>query len=264
MRQRREKIVLTEEQEKFFIKTWESNDNLSASAILYENLGLERQDCYVYSKELRAKGLLRDKNIEKFPQELIDQFQLDYESGYTLKEISARHHRFVDTIRKHLLKRYGTKRLPKIQPILNGEEWRDVEGATNYQVSNLGRVYNKKTGLMIKGGKGERYVRLALIMDNGEKTHIALHRLVAHIFVPNPDNKPEVDHIDSNPLNNRASNLRWVLKEEQLENEATIQKRTEAMKKAGKNKSIKPILQKLFAIQPDKMELIKMIIDYKD
>ncbi len=263
MRQRREKIVLTEEQEQFFIKTWEGNDNVSACAILFENLGLGRWDCYVVSRELRAKGLLRDKNIEKFSQDLIDQFQLDYESGYTLKEIATRHHRYVDSIRKHLLMRYGTKRLPKIRPILDGEEWRDVEGATNYQVSNLGRVYNKKTGLMIKGGKGERYIRIALIMDNGEKTHIALHRLVAQTYIPNPDNKPEVDHIDSNPMNNRASNLRWVLKEEQLENEATIQKRAEAMKKAGKNKLIKPILQKLFALQSDKMELIKMIIDYK-
>jgi hypothetical protein len=65
-------------------------------------------------------------------------------------------------------------------------------------------------------------------------------------------------------LNNRADNLRWATREEQQENEATIRKNAEAMKKAGKNKLIKPLLRKLFALQPDKMELIKMIIDYKD
>lgn len=50
-----------------------------------------------------------------------------------------------------------------------------------------------------------------------------VHRLVAELFVPNPDNKPEIDHIDTNKLNNNANNLHWVTRKENLNNPITIQ-----------------------------------------
>lgn len=53
---------------------------------------------------------------------------------------------------------------------------------------------------------------------------MAVHRLVAMAFVPNPDNKPYVDHIDGNRLNNDASNLRWVNAAENSHNPITKQR----------------------------------------
>ena len=54
--------------------------------------------------------------------------------------------------------------------------------------------------------QGYRYVKIK--DDSGKSQARAVHRLVAQAFIPNPENKSEVDHIDSNPQNNKATNLR--------------------------------------------------------
>lgn len=91
------------------------------------------------------------------------------------------------------------------------EEFRDIKGFENYQVSNLGRIYSKKRRTCIKvkrlAGRGYYQVRLS---KEGKYYYKNLHRLVAETFLPNPDNLRTVNHINGNKLDNRLTNLEWA------------------------------------------------------
>lgn len=63
---------------------------------------------------------------------------------------------------------------------------------------------------MIKGG----YMRVGITCDNGKRSKFLVHRLIALTYLPNPNNKPEVNHIDGIKTNNNVSNLEWVTREE--------------------------------------------------
>lgn len=91
------------------------------------------------------------------------------------------------------------------------EELRDIEGFDNYQVSNLGRIYNKKKHkwLKIKKIVNSGYYQIRLSKD-GKYYYLYLHRLVASTFIPNPSNLRTVNHINGNKLDNKVSNLEWA------------------------------------------------------
>jgi hypothetical protein len=92
------------------------------------------------------------------------------------------------------------------------EIWKDIGGV--YQVSNLGRVKSVGTRISsrvmrLQTRKRDGYVCVGLVLDGHRKT-AKVHRLVAEAFLPNPDNLPNVDHINGDKANNRVENLRWA------------------------------------------------------
>ena len=92
------------------------------------------------------------------------------------------------------------------------EHWKVVEGTYGaLEVSDLGRVKsNLRDGRILKTQIDKKgYHRLRMTIKR-EKRTFKLHRIVAQAFIPNPDNKPQVNHIDGNKDNNAASNLEWV------------------------------------------------------
>jgi hypothetical protein len=89
----------------------------------------------------------------------------------------------------------------------DNEKWANIEEFQNYEVSNLGRVKNKKSGRILKPCKSGGYIVVGL--SKIKVKTMQLHRLVAKAFIPNPENKAHVNHIDKNPLNNTVSNLEW-------------------------------------------------------
>ena len=92
-------------------------------------------------------------------------------------------------------------------------EWRKIQGHPNYSVSSDGDVRNdiaRKT--LVPFGSANRYVGVRL----GKGNYRRVHRLVAEAFIPNPENKPCVNHKDGNKRNNAASNLEWCTQEENI------------------------------------------------
>lgn len=95
------------------------------------------------------------------------------------------------------------------------EIWNNITGFEGYQVSNLGRV--KHRDRILKPRKSKGYLTVA-IWSNKVRKNKLIHRLVAEAFIPNPDNKSEIDHIDADKTNNRVENLRWCTRKENINN----------------------------------------------
>ena len=97
------------------------------------------------------------------------------------------------------------------------EEFKRVNEAPNYIVSNKGRVINTKFNWEMKTKRDkDGYREVSLTLDNGKRITRRLHRLVAEAFIPNPENKPQVNHIDGNKGNNVITNLEWVTNSENI------------------------------------------------
>ena len=103
------------------------------------------------------------------------------------------------------------------------EVWKDIDGYEgSYQVSNYGRVRSKDRvsfsgrklkGRVLKQKVNKGYYVIGLYKD-GKQFGETVSRLVANAFIPNSENKPEVNHIDENKANNHANNLEWVTPKE--------------------------------------------------
>ena len=98
------------------------------------------------------------------------------------------------------------------------EEWKEIDGWPGYKVSTMGRVMSFRkypNGKLLKlCPDKDSYYRVTLCNKKNHKTG-KIHRLVGIAFIPNPDNLPEIDHIDMNRQNNNLCNLRWVSVQQQ-------------------------------------------------
>lgn len=119
------------------------------------------------------------------------------------------------------------------------EEWKDIQGYEGlYQVSNLGRVRSYfRNGT--KGGIVQQFIincypKVHLYKD-GESKFFYTHRLVAMAFIPNQENKPQINHINGNKHDNRVVNLEWVTSQENIQH--TVNTGLRKFKKVGQFKN---------------------------
>lgn len=91
------------------------------------------------------------------------------------------------------------------------DTWKNIKRYEGlYMVSDSGKVRNVRSGRILKQGISKRGYSVVVLYKQGKPHTVTCHRLVASAFIPNPHNYGDVNHIDSNRINNHVSNLEWV------------------------------------------------------
>ena len=90
-----------------------------------------------------------------------------------------------------------------------------------YMITDDGRLYSVRSGKWLKPNTDKYGYYYYIVSINSVRTTVKPHRAVAEAFIPNPDRKPTVDHINCNRKDNRVSNLRWATWKEQKHNPIT-------------------------------------------
>ena len=116
------------------------------------------------------------------------------------------------------------------------ELFRRIDGYDNYHVSNKGNVKDNKTNNIMKQSTHQDGYKQLNLKNNEKWKKFYIHRLVAKAFLENPDEKPKVDHIDNNPSNNNAKNLRWATSNENGFNQGKRINNTSGFKGVSFNK----------------------------
>lgn len=89
------------------------------------------------------------------------------------------------------------------------EVWKTMKEHKNYEISNYGKIRNKKTGRIRKTTINNKGYEQILVYINKKPKSYYVHRVVANNFIDNPNNFKEINHMDENKLNNKIDNLEW-------------------------------------------------------
>lgn len=101
--------------------------------------------------------------------------------------------------------------------IVNNFTFHNIKGYSNYLITMCGKIYSNKRKRFLTLIKNEEgYLRVYLIDDNRNRKGLLVHRLVAENFIPNPNNKPQVNHINMIRDDNQINNLEWVTNSENI------------------------------------------------
>ena len=100
---------------------------------------------------------------------------------------------------------------------MTAEHWRGVPGYEGlYLISSWGRVFGVRRGKLRKLNVTDRGYLQVMLSKDGHRAYLLVHRLVAEVFIPNPENKPHINHKNGDKRDNRVGNLEWCTVGENL------------------------------------------------
>ena len=253
-----DKNYMTEQQEQRIIEVLDSHKSLEAYRILAKEFGISQTILRQYCTQMRAEGRLRNKGYDKWSPAELGKIKQMIDSGHPISEIASTLSKCSESVRKKVIEIYGE--VPVID--IEGEKWEKVDGV-QYEISDHGRLRRIGQRKLTNGSIREGYLYVNLKTENGHKFK-SIHRLVAEAFVPNPENKELVDHIDGNRINNYANNLRWVTAEENANNQHRLEELSRVAKQRRFEKKINDSLKAIFDTGISKLDLIQRILNYKE
>lgn len=148
---------------------------------------------------------------------------------------------------------------------LPDEEWRSLEDYDGYLFSSLGRIISfkkrspKLLSLYIAETRGRKYTYVHFGKEHKRRT---IHRLIALAFIPNPQNLPEIDHINNDGTDNRVCNLRWCTHKENMNNPYTKKNKEIYYPRATELRT--GLSKKLNIFQCDNKDKAIRLAQYKD
>ena len=243
---------MTDKQERHICEVVDNNNYIESIRLLSKEFNIPYNAFSKIYSRIRQSGKTRDKRTNRWSEVEIDNIKKMVDLGHSISEIAYSLNRHPDAMRKKIIKIYGC--VPEID--IEGEEWRRV-GDSNYEISDLGRFRRVGKRKLIPGSINDGYIQVQI---KGVTKQI--HRLVAQAFVPNPEGKELVDHIDGNRSNNYATNLRWVTAKENSNNLNRLKLLTKKAEQRRIDKEINNYLNCIFEKGISKLELIRRIIDY--
>lgn len=132
------------------------------------------------------------------------------------------------------------------------EEWKQIQiddVEYDYSVSSHGRVRNVKTGRILKTRKTPQGYLIVTLRKNKKPKQITVHRLVATMFIPNPDNLPEINHISEDKEDCRVENLEWCTREYNIHYGTGIERSAEKRRKHPKREKCEPRFKRVKCIE---------------
>jgi hypothetical protein len=127
------------------------------------------------------------------------------------------------------------------------DNWVNIPFDYEYEITRFGHVRNINTGNVIRHFTNRGGYKYCTVSNSGRKRNIMIHRLIASVFIPNPNNKPSINHINCNKTDNRIENLEWCTPKENAiharQNGLTVNPPSQNGKLGKLNSTSKPVRQ---------------------
>lgn len=183
----------------------DDNNNIISKEIKMFN------DMYFRPEQVRERYYNKIKKEGKIDKEKVKEYK---------KKFFSKNPDYHKKYRDKTYQKIKAQRYEKLKEIVENpdREFKQVKGfQSRYKVSQDGIVCDfKKVRIVSTYLDDNGYERITLQNDKGEHKLTTVHRVVGMAFIPNPDNKPEINHIDGDKQNNHVSNLEWATRKENV------------------------------------------------